>query len=137
VQNLLQNAIDAMPEGGSLTISTSSIMQEQLPVGYIQLIVRDTGTGIPEDILPRIFDLNFTTKHASGKARGLGLGLWWIRNFVRRANGDITVASVLNEGSAFTVKIPFKAVSGRGPAAQSPATGTPATGTPATGTEVS
>lgn len=124
VQNLLQNAIDAMPEGGSLTISTSSIMQEQLPAGYVQLIVRDSGTGIPEDILPRIFDLNFTTKHASGKARGLGLGLWWIRNFVRRVNGDITVASGLNEGSAFTVKIPFKAVSARVPAAQSPTTGT-------------
>jgi signal transduction histidine kinase len=107
IQNLLQNAIDAMPNGGSLFVSTSSVVQEELPVGYVQLIVRDTGTGISEDILPRIFEINFTTKHSGGKGRGLGLGLWWIRNFLRRTNGEITVASTVNVGSAFTVKIPF------------------------------
>lgn len=108
IQNLLQNAIDAMPNGGPLFVSTSSVVQEELPVGYVQLIVRDTGTGIPEDILPRIFDINFSTKHSGGKGRGLGLGLWWIRNFLRRTNGDITVASTVNVGSDFTVKIPFE-----------------------------
>jgi len=108
IQNLLQNAIDAMPNGGSLWVSTSSVVQEELSIGYVQLIVRDTGTGIPDDILPRIFDLNFTTKHSGGKGRGMGLGLWWIRNFVRRANGDIVVASTINVGSTFIVKIPFE-----------------------------
>lgn len=108
IQNLLQNAIDAMPDGGPLSVSTSSVVQEELPIGYVQLVVQDTGTGISEDILPRIFDLNFTTKHASTKGRGLGLGLWWVRNFVRRTNGDITVTSTLGVGSTFTVKIPFK-----------------------------
>ena len=108
IQNLLQNAVDAMPDGGSLHVLTSSVTQEELPIGYIQLIVQDTGTGISDDILPRIFDLNFTTKHASAKGRGLGLGLWWIRNFVRRANGDILVSSTLGAGSTFTVKIPFE-----------------------------
>ena len=108
IMNLLQNAIDAMPNGGSLCVSTSSVVQEVLSIGYVQLIVRDTGTGIPDDILPRIFDLNFTTKHIVTKGRGLGLGLWWIRNFVRRASGDIVVTSTINVGSTFTVKIPFE-----------------------------
>jgi signal transduction histidine kinase len=108
IQNLLQNAIDAMPNGGSLCVSTSSVVQEELSIGYVQLIVRDTGTGIPDDILPRIFDLNFTTKHISTKGRGLGLGLWWIRNFVRRASGEIVATSTTGVGSTFTVKIPFE-----------------------------
>jgi signal transduction histidine kinase len=108
IQNLLQNAIDAMPGGGLLSVSTSSVIQEELPIGYVQLIVSDNGTGISDEILPKIFDLNFSTKHSSVKGRGLGLGLWWIRNFVRRANGDITATSTVNVGSSFTVKIPFE-----------------------------
>jgi signal transduction histidine kinase len=108
IQNLLQNAIDAMPDGGSLCVSTSSVIHEELSIGYVQLIVRDTGTGIPDDILPRVFDLNFTTKKIGTKGKGLGLGLWWIRNFVRRANGDIVATSIINVGSTFTVKIPFE-----------------------------
>jgi len=78
---------------------------EDLAKGYIELTVRDTGTGISEDIIPRIFDLNFSTKHAKGS--GHGLGLWWIRNFVLRAKGDISVASSQNLGAEFTVKIPI------------------------------
>jgi signal transduction histidine kinase len=108
VQNLLQNAVDAMNSGGSLSVSTSSVIQEELPIGYVQLIVEDTGTGIAEDILPRVFALNFSTKHSNTKGRGMGLGLWWIRNFVRRANGEITVNSTVGAGSTFTVKIPFE-----------------------------
>jgi signal transduction histidine kinase len=107
IQNLLQNAIDAMPHGGPLSVSTCSVVQTELPVGYVQVVVRDSGTGIPDDILPKIFELNFTTKRSSTKGKGLGLGLWWIRNFVRRANGDIVVDSTVNVGSSFTIKIPF------------------------------
>jgi signal transduction histidine kinase len=108
IQNLLQNAIDAMPYGGVLSVSTSYVIQEELPLGYVQLMVQDDGMGIPEDILPKIFDLNFTTKQTSVKSRGLGLGLWWIRNFVLRAKGDIVVNSTPGAGSTFIVKIPFK-----------------------------
>lgn len=104
VQNLIKNAIDAMPSGGQLTVSTKLVAYAELPTGYVQFAVRDTGTGIPEDILPRIFDLNFTTKKSKGK--GLGLGLWWVRNFVRRSDGEITVVSTLNSGTEFCVKIP-------------------------------
>lgn len=107
IQNLLQNAIDAMPHGGPLSVTTCSVVQTELPVGYVQVVVRDSGTGIPDDILPKIFELNFTTKRSSTKGKGLGLGLWWIRNFVLRANGDIVVDSTVNVGSSFTIKIPF------------------------------
>lgn len=108
IQNLLQNAIDAMPDGGPVCVATSTVVQAELPVGYVQVTVRDSGTGIAGDILPRIFDLNFTTKHSNTRGKGLGLGLWWIRNFVRRANGDIVVTSTVNVGSSFIIKIPFE-----------------------------
>jgi signal transduction histidine kinase len=104
VQNLVQNAIDAMPNGGTLIIATKSVYNRDVPNGYIELAVRDSGTGIAVDVMPRIFELNFTTK--ASKGRGHGLGLWWIRNFVLRAKGDITVASSPNQGAEFVVKIP-------------------------------
>ena len=105
VQNLLQNAIDAMPDGGHLSVSTRAIIHPDLSTGYFQMTVKDTGAGIPPSILSRIFELNFTTKRARG--RGLGLGLWWVRNFVRRARGEITVRSTPGSGTEFTVKIPI------------------------------
>jgi signal transduction histidine kinase len=60
--------------------------------------------GIPAEIQRKVFELNFTTKHERGK--GLGLGLWWVRNFVRRAKGDITIRSAVGSGTEVTVKIP-------------------------------
>jgi signal transduction histidine kinase len=104
IQNLLHNALDAMPSGGKLSISTSSVVQPELPTGYVQIVVRDDGTGIPEDILPKVFDLNFSTKRTKGK--GLGLGLWWIRNFVRRTRGDIFITSTVNMGTEVCIRIP-------------------------------
>lgn len=104
VQNLIRNAIDAMPAGGHLTVTTKIIAHAELPAGYVQLSVRDTGTGISSEILPHIFDLNFTTKKSKGK--GLGLGLWWVRNFVLRSNGEISVDSMADSGTEFCVKIP-------------------------------
>jgi len=106
VQNLIQNAIDAMPEGGVLGVATSVIQHPTGRGGYFQLIVTDTGVGIPDAIRRRIFELNFTTKRAKGK--GMGLGLWWVRNFVRRARGDITVRSAVRQGTEVIVKIPLE-----------------------------
>ena len=106
VQNLIKNAIDAMPHGGKLTVSTKLYTPAELKSGYVQLTVEDTGHGIPEDIRPHIFDLNFTTKRQKGK--GLGFGLWWVRNFVLRSQGEISVDSK-SSGTEFIVKIPIKA----------------------------
>ena len=104
VQNLLQNALDAMPEGGTLTVRTSAVRHHSPATGYAQLTVSDTGVGIPPEILRRVFELNFTTKRSRGK--GLGLGLWWVRNFVRRAKGDIEIRSVSGVGTEVSVKLP-------------------------------
>jgi signal transduction histidine kinase len=105
VQNLVKNAIDAMPNGGHLTVSTKLVTHADAPAGYVQLLVRDTGTGIPEEILPHIFDLNFTTK-SKKQGKGLGLGLWWVRAFITRSHGEITVETEKNAGTEFSVKIP-------------------------------
>jgi signal transduction histidine kinase len=107
VQNLLQNAVDAMPAGGRLTVSTALITHPELATGYVQLVVSDTGIGIPDDVLPQVFLLNFTTKHEK-RGRGLGLGLWWVRNFVRRADGEITISSEVNAGTKVVVRIPVE-----------------------------
>jgi signal transduction histidine kinase len=112
VQNLIKNAIDAMPHGGLLTVSTRLVTHEDAPAGYVQLIVRDTGTGIPKEILSHIFDLNFTTKRQKGK--GLGLGLWWVRTFITRSNGEISVETQKNIGTEFSVKIPVATQAGDG-----------------------
>jgi len=106
VKNLLQNGADAMPAGGLLSVSTSVISDPSLRTGYFQLIVRDSGQGIPIDIQRRVFELNFTTK----REKGDGLGLWWVRNFVRRAGGDITLQSIPGSGTEVTVKIPVERV---------------------------
>jgi signal transduction histidine kinase len=106
VENLVQNAIDAMPSGGTLSITTTTVLPTSVPAGYVELAISDTGAGIPPEILPKIFELNFTTK--TKKGRGHGLGLWWIRNFVLRSKGDIAVNSSVGHGAEFVVKIPFE-----------------------------
>jgi signal transduction histidine kinase len=106
IQNLLQNALDAMPSGGELSVSTTAVIHPVLSTGYVHLVVSDTGAGIPAVLQGKVFDLNFTTKGENKRGRGLGLGLWWVRNFVRRARGDITIRSVAGSGTEVTVKIP-------------------------------
>jgi signal transduction histidine kinase len=103
VQNLLQNALDAMPDGGQLEASTELILDPANSMSFIQLSVRDTGSGIPADVQSRIFEQNFTTKH---EKKGLGFGLWWVRTFVRRARGDIAIRSSTESGTEVVVKIP-------------------------------
>ncbi len=109
VQNLIQNGLDAIPERGQLSVTTSIVRHPTTSTGYFQLIVRDTGNGMSADIRNRVFELNFSTKHERGKGLGLGLGLWWVRNFVRRARGDITIRSTVGVGTEVTVKIPLAA----------------------------
>jgi signal transduction histidine kinase len=104
VQNLLQNALDAMPDGGCLCVRTSMVLDPMRSTGYLQLSIRDTGTGIPADIQRRIFERNFSTKRDKGM--GLGFGLWWVRTFVRRSRGDITIRSTVGSGTESIVKIP-------------------------------
>ena len=92
--NIVLNAIEAMPEGGSMTLS-SNIDDDHLIVS-----VRDTGHGIPENIRCRIFDPFFTTK-----SDGTGLGLSIAYNIVSLHNGNIGLESD-NQGTTFTIKLP-------------------------------
>lgn len=102
--NLLINARQAMPSGGRILIK----LQHDAEGGMIDLVVRDTGRGIPPEILPRIFDSFFSTKSgpdASGKG-GTGLGLSMCREIIEAHHGRIRVESTPGRGTAFTLKLP-------------------------------
>jgi signal transduction histidine kinase len=97
--NLMNNAIQAMPSGGILTIQ-SFVQQEHLMVQFV-----DTGVGIPQEHLYKIFDPFFTTKPA---VKGTGLGLSISYGIVKRHGGTILVESQVGKGSKFTVKFPVQ-----------------------------
>ena len=82
--NLLDNALDAVAQGGQVTLSAC------VEHGQVVVRVTDDGSGIPEDVLPQIFDPYFTTKPPG---QGTGLGLEITRQLVRQSHGDITVDS--------------------------------------------
>jgi len=97
--NLLLNAIESMPEGGTLTVS-SAIENRMVAVSFA-----DTGIGIPEENLSRIFDPFFTTKD-QGKGTGLGLSVSY--GLIERHRGKLEVKSKKGKGTTFTVKLPIK-----------------------------
>jgi len=104
VLNLALNARDAMPDGGKLTITTSR-MPGPRPV--VALSIRDTGTGMDEEVRHRLFEPFFTTKSGkSGTAQGTGLGLAIVDSIVRERGGTITVESAPGDGSTFRILLP-------------------------------
>jgi two-component system NtrC family sensor kinase len=98
---LLVNAVEAMPEGGTLSVS----LAEQ--VENLEVVIGDTGPGIPEELLPRIFEPFFSTKTSDGGA-GVGLGLAVVYGIVERHGGTITVDSDPGGGTRFVMIIPRK-----------------------------
>jgi len=110
--NLCVNARDAMPKGGKLTLAADNVelttddikdIPDSKVGSYVMLLVSDTGSGIPPEVLPRIFDAFFTTK-APGK--GTGLGLSTIVRIVRNHGGFINVTSEVNAGTTFELYLP-------------------------------
>jgi two-component system, NtrC family, sensor kinase len=99
--NLIFNAIDAMPDGGTMTIQSCFNQEKQL----VEIAVADTGMGIPKEDLNYIFDPFFTTKK---EGKGLGLGLSTVYGIIDRHKGTITVESELGKGTTFTLKLPLK-----------------------------
>jgi signal transduction histidine kinase len=95
VLNLVQNALDAMPQGGTLTLAGAATAT------HARLQVRDTGSGIPPDQLPQIFELLYTTK-----AEGTGLGLYIVQEIVAAHGGQVTVDSQVGQGTTFTLTLP-------------------------------
>ncbi len=114
--NLLTNARQAMPNGGQVVLSLSHEPASNL----VELTVRDTGAGIPADLLPRIFERGFSTKTGpdqSGKG-GAGLGLAACREIVETHGGRIRVASTEGRGTAFTLKLPIASEADLNPSSQ-------------------
>lgn len=112
ILNLSINARDAMPKGGTLTISTEMIdldesfvkIHPNMVTGkYVLIKVADTGCGIEKDTIERIFEPYFTTKD---KGQGTGLGLPMVHGFVSQVQGCIIPESELNKGTTFNMYIP-------------------------------
>ncbi len=122
VQNLVINAVQAMPDGGVITLSASNVElagkvagAPPLPAGrYVHLTVADTGVGIAPDHLVKIFDPYFTTKE-----QGSGLGLASVYSIVRKHGGHIEVESEPGKGTVFRFWLPAVSGSANGPAADS------------------
>lgn len=96
--NMISNAIDAMPDGGTLNITTS------FDGGKVKVIISDTGSGIKDEHLEKIFDSFFTTKTESVKGVGLGLSVCY--GFIKEHGGDISVQSKVGEGTTFNICFP-------------------------------
>lgn len=95
LNNLFQNAIQAMPDGGNLTVHLTLVEE------FAVVEVIDTGIGIAADALSKVFEPLFTTK-----AKGIGLGLAISRRYVERNDGELSVASVVGEGTTFRLRLP-------------------------------
>ena len=112
IVNLAVNARDAMPDGGRLQLRTSNVTAKEceryhtkgMPAAdYVLIEVRDTGTGIPESILGKIFDPFFSTKEVG---KGTGLGLSTVYGIIKQTGGFVYVDSVLHEGTTFRIFLP-------------------------------
>ncbi|HEC99150.1 MAG TPA: HAMP domain-containing histidine kinase [Proteobacteria bacterium] len=97
--SLFQNAIEAMPTGGSLTLKIMEAISEGKK--FVKLTVEDTGMGIPSRNLDKIFDLNFSTKRA-----GWGMGLYLSKNILKDMGGDILIDSTEGKGTVVTLLLP-------------------------------
>ncbi len=98
---LMINAVEAMPDGGCLTVRTWET--ESGPSPRISLSVSDTGVGIPDDARERIFDPFFSTKD---ETKGVGLGLAVVYGIVQRHEGSITFSSEVGKGTTFVIELP-------------------------------
>lgn len=114
--NVITNAIDSMPQGGSLSISTAQTRKNEQET--LQIVVSDTGNGIQREHLGKVFEPFFTTKGNLGT----GIGLWVARQLVERHGGQISISSSAepqNSGTVVTISLPFsrpqiEVVSGNG-----------------------
>ncbi len=109
IQNLVINAMQAMPDGGVIRISCENVISERRnrlfsynePSRYVCLRIEDQGVGIPEDVLEKVFDPFFSTKQ-----QGSGLGLAIVHSIIRKHGGHVAVESEPGSGTAFTIMLP-------------------------------
>src|SRR5690349_9121715 len=137
VVNLAVNARDAMPDGGKLTVKTANVTADEsaqlsykgLPAAdYVRIDISDTGTGIPAEIVDKIFEPFFSTKEVG---KGTGLGLSTVYGIVKQTGGFVYVDSTPGEGTTFRIFLPrhrpeleaqpeVQAANGKEPAAEPP-----------------
>lgn len=126
IMNLVANAKDAMPKGGSLYLGLQEVQldtghfrqgEKAVPGAYLALTIRDSGSGMDPETLSRIFEPFFTTK---GEGRGTGLGLSTVYGIVQHAGGNIRVVSGINAGTTFTLYLPRAAAPASGDEAAVP-----------------
>jgi signal transduction histidine kinase len=107
--NLVSNALDAMPQGGKLSIATNSV--RRIDGEGLQVVVNDTGIGISRDHIGKVFEPFFSTKGNLGT----GIGLWVAKQLVERHGGQISISSSTdpdNRGTSVTVELPFNGSTG-------------------------
>lgn len=105
MENLISNAIDAMPEGGALTVTTK--VDSVKGKNYVVVMIEDTGSGISEDEIGMIFEPFFTTK-MTGKETGLGLSI--AKKIIEGHGGLIQVNSAIGKGSIFKLYFPYRSI---------------------------
>lgn len=133
LMNLLVNASDAIEGTGAITIegrpgqqiSACAACGEKLDGEHCVLSVSDTGHGIPQALLPRIFERYMTTREP-GQSSGSGMGLWLIQKLVHDNGGHITVRSTVGEGSEFRIHLPYASQSTSQDTAPARSSGVPA-----------
>jgi PAS domain S-box-containing protein len=102
LENIILNAVDSMPEGGQLTVTTEKDETSEKP--QVNIIIQDTGSGIPEDKLEAVFEPFYTTKVAE---HGTGLGLSITKKNMASMGGSVHIASEVGKGSVVTLSFPF------------------------------
>jgi len=108
VTNLLSNALKFTPDGGQVSLVISKIEEPVSGKQLIEIVVKDTGIGIPEKDVNQIFNRFYTvSREGARKFEGTGIGLTLVKELTELHNGTISVKSKENEGSEFTVKIPI------------------------------
>jgi PAS domain S-box-containing protein len=127
--NLAVNARDAMPGGGSITLSARNVSlgageagesDAELAGEFVAITLADTGSGIPDDILPKVFEPFFTTKDVD---KGTGLGLSQVYGFAQQSGGTAVIDTELGKGTRITLYLP-RAVAAAGEEAEAAAQGT-------------
>ncbi|MCP4003409.1 MAG: response regulator, partial [bacterium] len=102
LNNVLINAVQAMPEGGDIRIRARNLARGSVTgTRVVEINIEDTGSGIPEEAIEQIFDPYFSTRQD-----GQGLGLATAHSIVRRHDGELTVTSVSGQGTTFRIRLP-------------------------------
>ena len=104
---VLINAIEAMPDGGTLTVASAGVVDDASGGTWIEISITDSGAGIRDDVMPHLFEPFFTSKE---NKKGVGLGLSVVYGIIKRHHGRIDVRSEEGAGATFVLALPEKPI---------------------------